>query len=207
MATLAVFLVIVFGSSVITPASAPPASSDTGSPLICPALGDTAYQNKPTLDRLNDAACGVSGTYLFTTLHEYQTVTPTCITYCASCEPNVCGYGENGVTCSDESKCSLCSDGCNGAETLPRSPLTCPAPSDVAYQNKPTLDSLNDAACGVSGTYLFTTLLADQTVTPTCITYCASCEPNVCGYGESGVTCSDKSKCSLCSNGCHKLES
>jgi hypothetical protein len=79
--------------------------------FTCPEAGDAAYGNKPTLDLLNDAACAMDDTYLFTSLVQDETVSPFCTTYCASCEEGVCGNDGNGrVTCSDPSKCTLCSD-------------------------------------------------------------------------------------------------
>jgi hypothetical protein len=65
-----------------------------------------------------------------------------------------------------------------------QSPLTCPDPGDEVYVNKPDLDALNTAACGLdSSTFLFTALVEDLTRAASCTTYCASCEADICGYG------------------------
>lgn len=80
--------------------------------------------------------------------------------------------------------------------------LTCPASGDDAYDNKPTLDELNNDACGVDDTSTFTALLTDETVSPSCTIYCAACEAGICSLEQSGSTstirCSDSSKCTLC---------
>jgi hypothetical protein len=184
-------------------------ASVTGqSPLTCPAPGDEAYGNKPDLDALNDVACNMTNTVAFTSLLTDSTGVQSCTTYCASCEADICdlSFGdEPAMTCSDPSKCTMCDEplGCStGTATPPaaQSPLTCPAPGDAAYGNKPDLDGLNDAACGLDDTLVFTWLIIDRTGSSNCTTYCASCEADICRIdGDKGiVTCSDPSKCTVC---------
>jgi hypothetical protein len=88
------------------------------------------------------------------------------------------------------------------ASVTGQSPLTCPAPGDEAYGSKPELDRLNTLACGLdSSTYPFTAFFLNLTgeMNKRCITYCASCEADICGYDVfSSVVCSDPSKCTRC---------
>lgn len=86
------------------------------------------------------------------------------------------------------------------ASAVGQSSFTCPAAGDDAYANKPDLDDLNDAACNLTDTYRFTRLVQDTTGEPQCVTYCASCEDNVCSLEDSRVKCDDMSKCTLCAD-------
>ena len=74
--------------------------------------------------------------------------------------------------------------------SLPRSPVSaeieCETFSVAHDSNKPTMDALCQSACnatGVSEIYRYTAFSTDnRTGSPTCSSYCCSCEPDVCMY-------------------------
>eukprot|EP00929_Paragymnodinium_shiwhaense_P016475 TRINITY_DN12486_c0_g1_i1.p1 TRINITY_DN12486_c0_g1~~TRINITY_DN12486_c0_g1_i1.p1 ORF type:complete len:183 (-),score=30.53 TRINITY_DN12486_c0_g1_i1:204-752(-) len=63
----------------------------------------------------------------------------------------------------------------------PDSPRKFTTPYRYTHQwTKMWLDERSDKACGVMNTHLYTTMISDTSVSPTCTRYCQSCEPGYC---------------------------